>query len=162
MSLTGIWIVRSEAEALGNHLAAADGHAHRRCHGAQRDAGAADQRFQQHVGGTGQFARPAAGLVQPGRGLAVPGVHHDGDVVAIEPALGAGRDARRVRLVAIQSLQWRLSGAQFVSTDYPEPDRHFSEYRVRLPGGVVARRNPVSGDPAWGDIDLESGQAPKG
>ena len=47
------------------------------------------------------------------------------------------------------------SGAQFVSTDYPEPDRRFSEYCVQLPGGVVARVNPVSGDPAWGDIDLE-------
>ena len=31
------------------------------------------------------------------------------------------------------------SGAQFVSTDYPEPDKRFSDYRVRLPGGVVAR-----------------------
>jgi uncharacterized protein (TIGR03067 family) len=47
------------------------------------------------------------------------------------------------------------SGAQFVSTDYPEPDRRFSDYRVRLPGGVVARANPVSGDPSWGNADLE-------
>jgi len=37
------------------------------------------------------------------------------------------------------------SGAQFVSTDYPEPDERFSDYVVRLPGGVVARLNPVSG-----------------
>jgi uncharacterized protein (TIGR03067 family) len=48
------------------------------------------------------------------------------------------------------------SGAQFVSTDYPEPDRRFSDYRVGLPGGVVARPNPVSGDPAWGNVDMES------
>jgi hypothetical protein len=48
------------------------------------------------------------------------------------------------------------SGAQFVSTDYPEPDRRFTDYSVRLPGGVVARPNPISGDPAWGRIDLES------
>jgi hypothetical protein len=53
------------------------------------------------------------------------------------------------------------SGAQFVSTDYPEPDRRFSDYRVRLPGGVVARANPVSGDPAWKDLDLEGGEAAK-
>jgi hypothetical protein len=53
------------------------------------------------------------------------------------------------------------SGAQFVSTDYPEPDRRFSDYRVRLPGGVVARANPVSGDPAWRDLDLEVGEAAK-
>ena len=37
------------------------------------------------------------------------------------------------------------SGAQFVSTDYPEPDARFSDYHCRLPEGVVARLNPVSG-----------------
>ena len=30
------------------------------------------------------------------------------------------------------------SGAQFVSTDYPEPDPRLTDYCVRLPGGVVA------------------------
>jgi uncharacterized protein (TIGR03067 family) len=50
------------------------------------------------------------------------------------------------------------SGAQFVSTDYPEPDRRFSDYRVRLPGDVVARANPISGNPTRGTIDLESGK----
>jgi hypothetical protein len=50
------------------------------------------------------------------------------------------------------------SGAQFISTDYPEPDRRLSDYSVRFPGGFVARPNPVSGDPAWGQIDLESGK----
>lgn len=51
------------------------------------------------------------------------------------------------------------SGAQFVSTDYPEPDRRFSDYRVRLPGGAVARANPVNADPAGKYIDLEGGRA---
>jgi len=37
------------------------------------------------------------------------------------------------------------SGAQFVSTDYPAPDLRFSCYSVRLPGGVIARINPVNG-----------------
>lgn len=37
------------------------------------------------------------------------------------------------------------SGAQFVSTDYPAPDLRFSSYSVRLPGGAVARPNPVNG-----------------
>jgi len=50
------------------------------------------------------------------------------------------------------------SGAQFVSTDYPESDPKLSSYRVAFPGGVVARPNPVSGDPAWGLFDLESGR----
>ena len=37
------------------------------------------------------------------------------------------------------------SGAQFVSTDYPEPDKRFSDYQCRLPDRVVARLNPISG-----------------
>jgi hypothetical protein len=39
------------------------------------------------------------------------------------------------------------SGAQFVSTDYPEPRQDWSEYAVRLPdvpAGTAFRRNPVS------------------
>jgi hypothetical protein len=37
------------------------------------------------------------------------------------------------------------SGAQFVSTDYPEPRSAFSDYVVRFPGGIVARPNPING-----------------
>ena len=51
------------------------------------------------------------------------------------------------------------SGAQFVSTDYAEPDRRFSDYRVGFGGGQVARSNPISGDSSWADLDLESGKA---
>lgn len=47
------------------------------------------------------------------------------------------------------------SGAQFVSTDYAEPNRKFSSYAVRLPGGVAARANPVSGRSAADAGDLE-------
>lgn len=50
------------------------------------------------------------------------------------------------------------SGAQFISTDYRDPDRRFSDYSVRFPGGEVARSNPISGDPAWSGLDLESGK----
>ncbi len=50
------------------------------------------------------------------------------------------------------------SGAQFVSTDYALPDRRFSDYSVRLPEGQVARSNPVSGDPSWSGLDLETGK----
>lgn len=38
------------------------------------------------------------------------------------------------------------SGAQYVSTDYPEPDNQLSEYFVELPGGAIARSNPVNGN----------------
>ena len=48
------------------------------------------------------------------------------------------------------------SGAQFVSTDYPEPRLELSPYCVKLPAGVVARANPVNGDPALAGADLEA------
>jgi Phosphoinositide phospholipase C, Ca2+-dependent len=48
------------------------------------------------------------------------------------------------------------SGAQFISTDFPEPRPDLSPYQVRLPGGIVARSNPISGDRALVGIDLES------
>ncbi len=37
------------------------------------------------------------------------------------------------------------SGAHFISTDYPVPNLEFSEYQVSIPGGGIARCNPVSG-----------------
>jgi hypothetical protein len=36
------------------------------------------------------------------------------------------------------------SGAHFISTDYPVPDLRFSDYQVTLPGGRIARCNPVN------------------
>jgi hypothetical protein len=47
------------------------------------------------------------------------------------------------------------SGAQFVSTDYPEPRRAFSDYVVHLPGSVTARPNPVNGESTRGPADLD-------
>jgi hypothetical protein len=37
------------------------------------------------------------------------------------------------------------SGAQFISTDYPEPNPAFSSYCVHFEGGTMARVNPVNG-----------------
>lgn len=45
------------------------------------------------------------------------------------------------------------SGAQYVSTDYAEPDERLSDYQVRFPGGIVVRSNPVNGN--GGDGELE-------
>jgi hypothetical protein len=45
------------------------------------------------------------------------------------------------------------SGAQFVSTDYPEPRVEFSGYKVRLPDSVVARSNPVNGPKTSADLE---------
>lgn len=49
------------------------------------------------------------------------------------------------------------SGAQFISTDYPEADPSFSPYAVRFDGGIVARINPVNGDPSLQGVELEEG-----
>jgi hypothetical protein len=52
------------------------------------------------------------------------------------------------------------SGAQLVSTDYPEPDLRFSPYAVRFEAGVVVRANPVTGPAGRAGQDLESWPAP--
>ena len=39
------------------------------------------------------------------------------------------------------------SGAQYVSSDYMHPDLRFSRYEARLPGGGVARKNPLAAKP---------------
>ncbi len=36
------------------------------------------------------------------------------------------------------------SGAQWISTDFPEPDPSLGDYAVRWTGGIIARANPVS------------------
>jgi hypothetical protein len=45
------------------------------------------------------------------------------------------------------------SGAQLLSTDYPtsEPS-HWTSYSVGLPGGAVARCNPVNGPPSCSNV----------
>lgn len=40
------------------------------------------------------------------------------------------------------------SGAQIISTDFPEPVEKFSDYSVRFPDGTTIRRNSVNGDGA--------------
>ena len=49
------------------------------------------------------------------------------------------------------------SGAQFISTDYPEANTAFSPYAVHLADGIVVRINPVNGDPSLRGVDLEKG-----
>jgi hypothetical protein len=46
------------------------------------------------------------------------------------------------------------SGAQLVSTDYLTADTRFSDYRVRLPGGAVARCDPIAAAPECKDEQL--------
>ena len=48
------------------------------------------------------------------------------------------------------------SGAQFISTDFPEPRLELSDYQVRLPASLVARSNPINGEPGFEGIDLDA------
>ncbi len=43
------------------------------------------------------------------------------------------------------------SGAHFISTDYPVPNLEFSDYQVSIPGGGIARCNPVNGGDCTSD-----------
>jgi hypothetical protein len=75
----------------------------------------------------------------------------------------ADADTRQARAGDVNMRDRALaSGAQFVSTDYARPDRRFSDYCVSFPDGQVARSNPVSGEPTWNQIDLESGKSGSG
>ncbi len=47
------------------------------------------------------------------------------------------------------------SGAQWVSTDYEEPNLAFSPYTVAIPGGTPARCNPVTARPSCHSTDIE-------
>jgi len=49
------------------------------------------------------------------------------------------------------------SGAQFISTDYPEANPAFSPYAVGFEDGIVVRINPVNGDSSLRGVDLEKG-----
>ncbi len=46
------------------------------------------------------------------------------------------------------------SGAQLVSTDYPVPDPRFTDYQVSIPGGFIARCNPVNATTECASEDL--------
>jgi hypothetical protein len=47
------------------------------------------------------------------------------------------------------------SGAQFISSDYPEPNLRFSDYQVGFAAGIAVRTNPVNGDRSLSGVDLE-------
>jgi len=66
-----------------------------------------------------------------------------------EPTVDARTNATVLRYAAL------VSGAHFLSTDYYLPSSFFeSTYVVKLPGGAVARCNPVTAPPSCNDADL--------
>jgi len=88
-----------------------------------------------------------------------------GDFETIREAVAAGylvrtradADLEEARAEDFTTAEAALaSGAQFVSTDFPEPDPRISErYEVGIPGGGPARCNPVSAPPGCRDRVLE-------
>ena len=68
---------------------------------------------------------------------------------ADEPTGQARNDDTRMRDKAL------ASGAQYVSTDYPEPDLKLSVYSVQLEEKHAARTNPVNGPFSLRGIDLD-------
>jgi hypothetical protein len=69
----------------------------------------------------------------------------------------ADADTRQARLNdPTQRDKALASGAQFISTDYVEPNPAFSSYCVRFKKGIVARTNPVNGSPSLQGVDLEN------
>jgi len=55
--------------------------------------------------------------------------------------------------------QYSQLGIRQIELDvYADPEGKLFGYEVGFPGGVVARPNPVNGDPGWGFVDLESGK----
>ncbi len=66
-----------------------------------------------------------------------------------------GTEAARTNDTARRDLALR-SGAQMVSTDYPPGEKsQWTDYLVTLPGGMVARCNPVNAQESCGGGDLE-------
>lgn len=80
----------------------------------------------------------------------------DGDEISLRVAQGylvrTRADADTVQARSGDTTMRRAalqSGAQLISTDYPEPDPDFGTgYQVRIPGPGPARCNPVNGPPA--------------
>ena len=83
-------------------------------HRLQRDAGAGDQRLQQHVA-RAQLEPGAAGRrMQAGGGERAAGLDLAGDIGVVERALRLQGDDRGVRIVLVALLDRRLQRAQFI------------------------------------------------
>jgi len=91
--------------------------------------------------------QPSAGFVKRndpiGSGAQIADLVHDGYLVRTR----ADSDTQQARSGDTTQRDAALaSGAQFVSTDYPEPDPRpgFTDYFVEIPGGSPARCNPIA------------------
>src|SRR5947207_4903015 len=78
----------------------------------ERDAGAGDQRLEQHVAGAKFKSGSTRCRMQPGDRERTPGLHLASDVRVIERALGPQGDEGRFRVAFVALLERRLHGAQ--------------------------------------------------
>ena len=80
--------------------------------GLERDAGAGDQRLEQHVAGTQLQPGAAGGGMQARDRERAPGLHLAGDVGVVERALGLQGDVGGLGVALVALLERRLHGAQ--------------------------------------------------
>ena len=85
--------------------AARDVELHRGGHRAERDAGAGDERLEQHVARARERAGSPGGGVEPGLDERAAGVDLAGDLLLVELAVGSERDQRGRRLLAVLVLK---------------------------------------------------------
>src|SRR5687767_1305214 len=109
--------------------------------GAERDAGARDQRLEQHVARARAQAIAAGRGMQSGRGERLAGLNAARNAVA-ERAVGLQRDDGRVRRLAVLRLQRRLQFLQLfgvhgsnISAEYQTE----GEWRAPAPSARSAR-----------------------
>src|SRR5262249_52588049 len=97
----------------------------------ERDAGAGDQRLEQHVAGT-KFETGAARCgVQPSDRERTPRFHLASDVRVVERALGLQGDEGRLRVAFVALLERRLHGAQRSGIHWKSPLRTAEHRRQR-------------------------------
>ena len=97
--------------SFGVNVAALDRQLERGRDGAQRHAGARDQRLEQHVARAERRPVSAARRVQAGRRERTPRPHRAGDAFPERP-IGAQRHQRRIRILAVPLLQRLLHATQ--------------------------------------------------
>ena len=99
-------------------FAAANADVQRRRHGAQGDAGAGDQRLQQHVPRAHLQSAAAGGRVQPGLKQGPAGIHPAAHSRLGQGPLGGQRDEGGCGIVAVTGLERGLEGAEIVGAHH--------------------------------------------
>ncbi len=96
---------------------------------------------------------PEAAFIKQNDPLASPGLIEDLVARGYLVRTRADSDTMQARTNDTTQREAALaSGAQFISTDYPVPDPALSDYQVIIPGGHIARCNPVNAGNCTEDV----------